>query len=98
MIQKSTILGKLISKKSRINFYVKLTLSLLDLICDTDKSGVTMIQPEVKYNVLESMIKLYLQVQSFSLANEITCRQNAERKSKALRREIKKYMAQVDDE
>ena len=71
-------------------------ISLFDLICD--KSGVNMIQPEIKYNVLESMIKLYLRVRSFSLARDITCKQNAERKSKALRKEIKKSMEQMDDE
>lgn len=73
-------------------------ISLFDLICDTDKSGITMIQPEVKYNVLEGMIKLYLRVRSFSLAKDITSRKNAEKKSKALRREIKMSMVQVDDE
>ena len=70
-------------------------ISLFDLICD--KSGMNVIQPEIKYNVLESMIKLYLRVRSFSFARDITSKQNAEKKSKALRKEIKKSMEQTDD-
>ena len=53
------------------------------------------IQNEIKDNILEKMLELYLRVRSFSLAKDITSKQKKlHDKNKGLRKEIKKYMEQ----
>ena len=47
---------------------------------------------ELKYNLLENMLKLYLRVRSFSFAKDLTFEQKLKlrtKKSKGLRKQIK---------
>ena len=59
-----------------------------------DDSGVA-IDSEIKDNLLENMLNLYLRVRSFSYAKDITNKHKfalKKKKSKALRKDIKKAM------
>ena len=64
-------------------------------------SDDTNVQNEIKENILQKMLQLYLRVRSFSLAKDITTKQKklhaqAKAKNKGLRKEIKKSMEQKE--
>ncbi len=66
-------------------------VSLYDSL--VENSGVK-IDPEVKDNLLENMLKLYLRVRAFSFAKDVIDKHLAlkRKKSKSLRKDIKKAM------
>ena len=65
-------------------------VSLFSVISD----GID-IQNEIKDNILEKMLELYLRVRSFSFAKDITSKQKKlHDKDKGLRKEIKRSMEQ----
>ena len=65
-------------------------VSLFSVISD----GID-IQNEIKDNILENMLELYLRVRSFSFAKDITSKQKKlHDKDKGLRKEIKRSMEQ----
>ena len=65
-------------------------VSLFSVVSD----GIN-IQNEIKDNILEKMLELYLRVRSFSFAKDITSKQKKlHDKDKGLRKEIKRSMEQ----
>ena len=62
-------------------------VSYFNLLVDETDKRLTI---EIQQNLLQSMIALYLRVRSFSLAKDITTKQNTSVSSKSLRKNLKK--------